>query len=166
MRTTPSLWAFVLIAYGFTWLFWVPDALIAQGLWNAPDGIRAILDGPFNLGPYGPLVAAIAVTLIAQGLRGVGALLRRGLKVRIGAWWWVALLIFPVLIGGALAIAIALGDPVPTFAALEQPIALPVSFVIIFFLGGPLQEEFGWRGVAFAVMITPSSIWWGSRSSS
>jgi len=29
----------MLVAYGFSWLFWIPDALIAQGDWNAPDNL-------------------------------------------------------------------------------------------------------------------------------
>ena len=140
---------FGLVAFAFSWLFWIPDALIAQGIWNAPQGIQDFLAGPFNLGPWGPLIAAIVVTFFFDGSGGVGTLLRRGLKVRIGGWWWVALLIFPVLIGGALFLGIALGDPMPEFVALEQPIGLPIAFLFIFFLGGPLQEEFGWRGFAF-----------------
>lgn len=56
---------------------------------------------------------------------------------------------FPVLIGGALAISVLFGNPVPEFEALAQPIGLPIAIVWIFFLGGPLQEEFGWRGYAF-----------------
>lgn len=162
MQGRPNVWAFVAIAYGFTWLFWGSDALIAQGIWDAPERIRSILAGPWNLGPYGPLVAAIVVTLFAQGPRGVGTLLRRGLKVRIGAWWWVALLVFPVLVGASLAIGIALGDPVPTFEALAQPIALPVSLVWIFFLGGPLQEEFGWRGLAFEQLSQRIAAGWAA----
>jgi len=69
--------------------------------------------------------------------------------VRLGKWWWVVLLTFPVLIGGALALAILFGSPAPEFEALAQPVQLPFGFLFIFFLGGPLQEEFGWRGYAF-----------------
>jgi membrane protease YdiL (CAAX protease family) len=69
--------------------------------------------------------------------------------VRLGKWWWVILLTFPILIGGALAISILLGNPAPEFVALAQPIGLPIALVYIFFLTGPLQEEFGWRGYAF-----------------
>ncbi|MCB0913345.1 MAG: CPBP family intramembrane metalloprotease [Propionibacteriaceae bacterium] len=140
---------FVVAAFGFSWLFWIPDALIAQGLWNAPEVLRTFLAGPFNPAPWGPLVAAIGVTFAFQGGSGVKELLRRGLMVRLGKWWWVVLLTFPVLIGGALALSALLGEPMPEFVALAQPVALPVALVVIFFLGGPLQEEFGWRGYAF-----------------
>jgi membrane protease YdiL (CAAX protease family) len=115
----------------------------------AREGVKNFLAGPFNLGPWGPLFAAIVVTFIYQGGSGVKDLFKRGLMTRLGKWWGVILLIFPVLIGGSLALSILLGNPVPEFEALAQPAALPIALVVIFFNGGPLQEEFGWRGYAF-----------------
>lgn len=144
-----NVWIFMLVAYGFSWLFWVPEALIAQGVWNAPESVKNFLEGPFNLGPWGPLFAAILVTLIYQGGTGVKDLFKRGLMLRLGKWWWATLLTFPVLIGGSLALSALFGNSLPEFEALAQPIALPIALVWIFFLGGPLQEEFGWRGYAF-----------------
>lgn len=149
MKQKSNVWMFMLVAYGFTWLFWIPEALIAQSTWNAPERMKNFLAGPFNLGPWGPLFAAIVVTFMYQGGEGVKNLLKRGLMTRLGRWWWVALLIFPVLIGGSLALSVLLGNPAPEFEALAQPIALPVALVWIFFFSGPLQEEFGWRGYAF-----------------
>ena len=154
MSKKSNVWVFVLVAFGFSWLFWIPSALIAQGIWQAPEGLKNYLDGPFNLGPWGPLFAAVIVTFMYQGSAGVKTLLKRGLTTRLGKWWWVILLIFPVLIGGSLFLGIALGNPVPDFPALVQPIALPIAFIFIFFLGGPLQEEFGWRGYAFENLRT------------
>lgn len=144
-----NVWVFLLVAYGFSWLFWIPDALIAQGLWDAPEGLKNFLAGPVNLGPWGPFVAAIVVTFGYQGSQGVKDLLRRGLMTRLGKWWWVILLIFPVLIGGSLFLSMLFGESIPEMPALAQPIGLVIAFVFIFFLGGPLQEEFGWRGYAF-----------------
>jgi membrane protease YdiL (CAAX protease family) len=149
VQTKSNVWVFVLVAYGFSWLFWVPDALIAQGVWQAPQVVQDFLAGPLNLAPWGPLVSAIVVTWAYQGFGGVKDLLARGLKLRLGRWWWVVLFLFPVLIGGALLIGIILGDPLPELPALAEPVSLPIALVYIFFLGGPLQEEFGWRGYAF-----------------
>ena len=142
-----SIAVFLLIAYGFSWLFWIPEALIANDLWNAPESVKSIL--ALNLAAWGPLVGAIVTTFIYQKSAGVKELLKRGFMMRIGKWWWIALLIFPVLIGGSLAISALFGNPLPEFEALAEPVALPIAFLFIFFLGGPLQEEFGWRGYAF-----------------
>ncbi|HSG42819.1 MAG TPA: type II CAAX endopeptidase family protein [Anaerolineales bacterium] len=148
MKQKSNVWIFMLVAYGFSWLFWVPEALIAQGVWNAPEAIKNFFAAPGDIGPYGPLLAAIVVTLIYQGGAGVKDLLKRGLMLRLGKWWWVALLTFPVLIGGSLALSALFGNPLPEFEALAEPIALPFALVWIFFFSGPLQEEFGWRGYA------------------
>jgi membrane protease YdiL (CAAX protease family) len=69
--------------------------------------------------------------------------------VRLGKWWLVVLFIFPVLIGASLGLSVLLGIPSPVFEALQRPAELPIALIFIFFLGGPLQEEFGWRGYAF-----------------
>jgi hypothetical protein len=147
MKSKHSVFVFLLIAYGFSWLFWVPEALIAQNVWVAPESVKNILS--LNLGAWGPLISAVVTTFIYQKGAGVKELLKRGLMVRLGKWWWVVLFTFPVLIGGSLALSILFGSPAPEFAALAQPIQLPFALVYIFFLGGPLQEEFGWRGYAF-----------------
>jgi len=147
MKIKSNIWIFILIAYGFSWLFWIPEALIAQDLWAAPEGIKNIL--ALNLGACRPLIGAILTTFTYQTGAGVKDLLKRGLMVRLGKWWWVVLLAFPVLIGGSLALSTLFGNPVPDFEALAQPASLPIALIFIFFLGGPLQEEFGWRGYAF-----------------
>ena len=147
MKSRSNVWVFMLLAFGFSWLIWIPEALIANHIWIAPEGVKSIL--ALNLGAWGPLFAAIVATFIYQGGAGVGDLLKRGFMVRLGQWWWVVLLTFPVLIGGALALSIFLGNPAPEFVALAEPVGLPVALVWIFFFGGPLQEEFGWRGYAF-----------------
>lgn len=149
MSRKGNVWVFTFVAFGFTWLFWIPDALIAQNIWQAPEELKNFLAGPLNPGAWGPLIAALAVTFMYQGRAGVKDLLKRGLMTRLGKWWWVILLLFPVLIGGSLFLAVALGEPLPEFPALENPITLPIALIFIFFLGGPLQEEFGWRGYAF-----------------
>lgn len=151
MKQKNNVLVFVLITFGFSWLFWVPEALIAQG-WSAPDFVRDFVG--LNLGAWGPLVGAVATTLIYQGFAGLKELFKRGVNVRLGKWWWVTLLIFPVLIGGAFGLALLLGSPTPDFPAVAEaaqsgaplPIYLLIAFLFIFFLGGPLQEEFGWRG--------------------
>jgi hypothetical protein len=53
---------FTIIAFATSWLFWVPDALMAQNVWNAPAGLRDFLAGPFNRAAWGPLLVAVLST--------------------------------------------------------------------------------------------------------
>jgi membrane protease YdiL (CAAX protease family) len=152
MKQKNNVVVFILITFGFSWLSWVPEALIAQNIWNAPEAVQRFVG--LNLGAWGPLVGAILTTLIYQKFAGIKELFRRGIMVRLGKWWWVTLLIFPVLIGGSLGLALLFGSPTPAFPAVAEaaesgaplPVFLLIAFVMVFFTTGPLQEEFGWRG--------------------
>ncbi len=147
--TKSNVWLFILIAFGWAWLFWLPEVLTAQELWVAPALVQQLIEGP-NPGGWGPLIAALFVTWRYQGVAGLKVLLKRGIAVWLGVYWYVViLLIFPLLMGGALLLTTLMGIPLPDMPALEQPLTLPIALVVVFFTQGPLQEEFGWRGYAF-----------------
>jgi membrane protease YdiL (CAAX protease family) len=154
MKSNKNILVFVLIAYGFSWLFWIPEALIAQG-WAAPEFVQNFV--ALNLGAWGPLVGALVTTFIYEGGAGLKKMLKSGINLRLGKWWLVVLLIFPVLIGGSLGLAILFGAHIPEFPVVAEaaasgaplPVFLLIAFVVIFFTSGPLQEEFGWRGYVF-----------------
>ena len=54
----------------------------------------------------------------------------------------------PAIVGFSLLLAVISGEPVPEIAVLPQLWVIIPAFFYILFLGGPLQEEFGWRGYA------------------
>lgn len=97
-----------------------------------------------SLGGWGPLVGALVVAWQAGKLR---ALITAGLRWRMG-WpvFLIALLFFPLLIGAIFGLDLLLGTPFTTPEAWIAPATLPIAYVIILLLGGPLQEELGWRG--------------------
>jgi len=73
----------------------------------------------------------------------------RGVALRLRwVWYLAAVLLIPSLLAIALWVATLTGEALPPMPAFAQPIGIPIAFVIIFLLGGPLQEEFGWRGYA------------------
>lgn len=141
-------WAYTLLAYGFSWLVWAPAALAGAGLIAAPLPLDLLTVLSLLVGAFGPLIAAVAVTGWEEGRAGVQRLLARGLRWRIGL---PALLVVGGLPFAASWAARALdsvtGGAPPPFA-LTTPWALIPTFLFILLLGGPLQEEFGWRGYA------------------
>jgi len=56
-----------------------------------------------------------------------------------------ALFLSPAIVFVALGVAIAT-DASLSFPWAGNPLVLPVAFGFVFLLGGPVQEEFGWRG--------------------
>lgn len=148
MPWSKQIGVFLAVTFGWTWLFWGAAALHAQDVVTLPAGLAAFLDGPFNPAAWGPLIGALTLCYLHDGFAGMVALLRRGLQFRLGWQWYLAVFAtFPVLIGGAFLLAALFGAPMPEIEALANPVVIPVAFLFILFLGGPIQEEFGWRGI-------------------
>ncbi len=128
-----NLLLFFFIAFAWSWFFWLLQML------------------GFNLyvAPFGPYVAAFLLTYIHESTEGVKKLLIKGFDPRIGKIWYIpTILLWPVIAGlSFLGASSSEGTP-PKLTILFQPWLLIWNFVYIFFLGGPLQEEFGWRGYA------------------
>jgi CAAX protease family protein len=147
-KSLNSVWLFFAVAYAFSWIFWIPNALAAHGM-DLPEGIAKFLTSPYNPAPFGPLVAAIVLTLFLQGWKDTLTLLKQGIDVRFKKVWLVAILLLPLVIfaGGTLFSTLS-GAKKPDFSVVLNPAYAIVAFFVIFFTGGPLEEEFGWRGYA------------------
>ena len=140
-----NLLLFFIIAIGFTWLFWVPQALVTQGI-IAPSWFTNL-----KIAAWGPLIAAFLLTFINEGKTGVINLLKRAIDLRFNKLWLIPVfLLLPVIIGGSLLSAILMGELTPAIFWLEEPVSLVIVFFTVLLLGGPLQEEFGWRGYALS----------------
>lgn len=142
------LWAYFALAYAFSWLFWIPNALTARGV-VLPAGLADFLAGSLNLAAFGPSFAAFLLTFLEEGGKGVLQLLKRGIDFRFKKSWWVAILLLPfVLFGGSVWASVLAGlRPMDLSVVSNPPFAL-IAFFVILFTAGPLQEEFGWRGYA------------------
>jgi len=143
-----NLILYFLIAYGFTWLFWILQALAMRGLLGS-SLLVDFLASPNNPAAWGPLVSAVLLTWLNERGRGVIRLLKRGVDYRFAKVWWIPIiLVFPIISGGALLLAILAGESVPELFWVSSPFLIVVYFVQYLLTGGPLQEEFGWRGYA------------------
>lgn len=138
--------AFFALTYALTWLCWIPAGLAATGRLQLP-GPTFLLE---LLGGMGPLVSAVLVAAQQAGRRGVAALFRPLLRERVRFAWYLAalglmlLLELPDLALHALAGgALNLHDLVPLLLVVA-----PLHFVFVFFVGGGIDEEVGWRGFA------------------
>lgn len=150
LPATHSLTAFFLIAFAFSWLFWLVPVLSSSGFFSLaiPNMAWVIV------GAHGPLVAALILVYRSAGWGAVKQLIRSGFNLRMSAVWWLFILFVPVVLAGlAVWLNIILTDYQPDTTLLEQPLMILPTFLVLFFLGGAFQEEFGWRGYALPGLL-------------
>jgi membrane protease YdiL (CAAX protease family) len=131
---------YFIIAYAFSWLAWMPLVL--------PFSSPLLARWAFAVGTFGPFLSAFVMTGVTEGREGVGRLVRRMVLWRVGFRWYLfAFLGIPAIF---LLSVIFLPGALASFQGLAtlSPLPLLVLFVYVFFLGGPLGEEPGWRGFA------------------
>jgi uncharacterized protein len=139
---------YFIIAYAGSWLIWLPLALSEDGSGLLPFSSPLLLAW-FGFAAFlGPFLSGFVMTGATEGRAGVGRLLRRFVLWRVGLGWYLF-----VLLGAPSILALAavlLPGALGSFEGLAPlaPLPLVILFVFVFFLGGPLAEEPGWRGFA------------------
>jgi membrane protease YdiL (CAAX protease family) len=126
--------------FGLTFLVsWLPWPLWAAGL------------VPSAMFFFGPLVAAVVVIGVTDGVAGYRELGSRLIRWRVGWRWWAAAIGLPLaVLALATAANVTIWDgPAPDLAAMAWgEIALLVAMRFVVPLDGPIGEEPGWRGYA------------------
>lgn len=144
---------FFALAYGLSWLAWLPYVLSANaGLGVLPLRIPAVQGSTQTLGVapggyLGPITAALIVTAAVEGGPGLRRWARRLIRWRVGLrWYGVAVLGVPAaLIIGTFALPGAWRQVQPPSAAALLGY-LPLLLAQFVFTG--LAEEPGWRDFA------------------
>jgi membrane protease YdiL (CAAX protease family) len=140
--------SFFILTFVLSWALWIPVALSSLGV--APFGVQtgtgAIL---ILIGAFSPSLSGIVMAGLTEGRQGIRRMLGRLFKWRIGvSWYLVTLFLVPVVSLFALRLFVLLGNETPEYANLDKWYLLPLIFIQVLLLGGPLQEEIGWRGYA------------------
>src|SRR5215207_1203316 len=100
---------------------------------------------------FGPLVSAIVVVLIAEGLPGLARLGRRVVRWRVNWIWYAAAIGLPLLVHAvAIGLNMAAGAPAPSGEQFQPWYAVLLLFGLRMInpTDGPLGEEPAWRGFA------------------
>jgi uncharacterized protein len=131
---------FFVLAFAWSWICWLLSSSVKPQL----PFLAGLL---FLAGGFGPSIAAIAVVSYVGGRGGLRSWLVRCLQWRVG-WRWLALAFFFPLAVMLLAAAlhIALGGTMVPSPAIGHVWLAAVNFLLVLLLGGPISEEFGWRG--------------------
>ena len=150
--------SYFLMAYGFSWLAWLPVILSQDGLGLIPIHVSDLWG---LLGVFGPLLSAILATAAISGKTGIRHLFHQMFFWRVGWQWYLFIFLgIPALLMlGALALpqlAAALQVPSP-----QLVLALLPALVFQFLLVG-LGEESGWRGCALPRLQQRYGPLWGT----
>ncbi len=135
---------FFLGAFGISWLLWLPAGLDLRGTIDVPVPATLLI----VVGSFGPMIAGIGVIARHGGWPAVKALLGR-LRFRGVArrWFVLALVLGSVTVLPALVYLLA-GGSTDGGAIAGHLATVPLHFLIVATVGGGLDEEIGWRGVA------------------
>jgi membrane protease YdiL (CAAX protease family) len=131
--------AFFVLAYALSW-------------WPWPLYVAGVAPAPFL--EIGPLLAALIVISLTDGLAGLRELGSRLVRWRVGWYWYAVALGFPLVIRAvAAALNVGFGAPVPVLTQLAWSSFLMVFAVrMINPMEVPMAEEPGWRGFALPAL--------------
>ncbi len=136
-----NLIIYFVIAYIISWALWSFSIADTQGF-NVPNIL--LLFSQFAL--LGPAISAAIMSAKEKGSKGVGMLLKSSWNWNFKPIWLLPTLLLPAAMI-LLTLAIKLPIEGGSFKLTETPIPIPFFAILLFFIGGPL-EEFGWRGYA------------------
>lgn len=146
MNKNPSPWFFFILVLSWSWLFWIPAAMLGISIETPLGAILGLL------GLLGPMVCGISFTYFTQDKSGKHDYWLRIVDFkRISVKWYAFILLFvPALMSIAIVLDIFSGGNVAIFTQVLTPfLAAPLSIITfalpIFFIG-PFPEELGWRG--------------------
>lgn len=135
------------VTFVLSWAIWVPLLLSHWGIGplHVDEGTSSIVR---LLGVLMPSVAALLLTVIADGRAGLSRLLGRLAIWRVGwGWWMAAVLVQPLLLMvTALVYNVLGGFPAIAVSSEFSPAALIAQTLMLGIAA--LGEEIGWRGVA------------------
>src|SRR5215211_5217261 len=105
--------------------------------------------------PAGPLIAALIVIPITQGLSGLKELGLRMIRWRVGLRWYAVAIGLPLaVLLITVELNVSLGAGAPSLAGIDSLSTILLVFAVRLInpLDGPMGEEPGWRGFALPRM--------------
>jgi len=144
-KTSP--WPYFILAFGWSWLFWIPLVLTGMDISVTP-GIVLLA-----MGVLGPAVSAIFLTCLTGDKQERRDYWSRLISFkRIGPRWYaIIILIAPVYSVLAILTGLVIEGNIPAFDTAVGYVTHPliiIPFAIMRLVYGPLPEELGWRGYA------------------
>lgn len=156
----PSAILFTINAIAISWLCWLPLVASNRQLGHVAASTAPLL---IVLGTFGPFLSAVTIVARTSGFRGLGEFLGQALRWRVGIQWYVAALVAPAALRiVVLLVHVLKGGAVPDLSDPARWLALPSTFLMVLLIGGPVGEEFGWRGFLLQRVQPVFGLLWAS----
>src|SRR5919202_4972531 len=149
--------SYFVLAYALSWAVWIPMALAGARVYQGqawPSHIPGL---------FGPLAAAFIMSAVVAGSAGMRDLLRRMLRWRVAARWYLVAVSPLAFYALAVITLAALGQGWPDLAQMGTFSGLPVVTVPVMgllLLATSYAEETGWRGFAAEELLKTRSLLW------
>jgi len=148
---------FFALAFGISWSVWFLMRAAAIQPTLGPNFSTSLGYLLLAIGIAGPSWAALLVTHLASGQGDSRDLIRRFLRWRVPRRWYVIALGMPLFLALIAALLYTLAGGSGLVLEFLPLIGLVPQFLWTIILGGPLEEELGWRGFAFPRMQAMTS---------
>lgn len=139
-------------------LFFVLAYLLSWSIWP----LMLLNPESSPMMPFGPLLAALVLTAVVSGWRGVTALVKPLGRWRVHPAWYLIALLGPFVVTGLSgAAAVLMGARSPGWGVYSDWLGLVVTIVSTMLVVG-LFEEPGWRGYALPRMQRGHGALWAA----
>ena len=150
-RSNRAILSFCALAFIWSWSLGYAAAHVRLSF-PALSMALAIVSG------FGPSMAGVTVVAAFSDRQGMRDWLSSCFNRQVDwRWFAIAFLVPPVVMLMTLGLHISLGGVVPApILATQIPLAI-ANFGLVLLVGGPLGEEFGWRGYAMSALMARTS---------
>lgn len=137
------IWIYFISVFVFSWLMWIPVIIFQEN--EFIKNFREIL---FFIGILAPSSFGIFLTYVFEGSGELKNLLKRGIKGFKLSWFVFIFLFTPTIVVISLFITAGFSNTFVLLTDIPRALGAFIMFPFILLIGGPLFEEFGWRGFA------------------
>lgn len=136
---------FFIITFVFSWMIWGIGVLLS--IFSESELPLWQLLPIIIIGAFGPFISSVWLTYKSGGKEAVVTFLKRGLMIKeVPKPIWLVLFLIPITTM-LIAIFFVNLNYNEGSVSLSGFLLLPL-YIVIMYLGGSIQEEYGWRGYA------------------